>query len=405
MFKLAPFATLQVANLFSGAGSAIALLAIPWVIVDTTGASSLIAGYFLVSQVCLLLLLPVFGPIVDSIDRKTTAILLQSLGLAVQLLAAYAYFVWASYWVLLVSATTILVLRGLDQVVRQSIAQALVEKAQHRSANRKIEFVRQGVTFLSGILAIPLYHYGGVVLVLVFDAFTFLFAALCLATLPRASKTTPLAGRTRLQELARDTVALMSSRPRAAALLVLSTIPTSSVVAMNVIYPDHFLSFLGSGSEAYYLHDSVYAAAALAMAVLWTDSRRGVVDLRAGLQLSMIAFLASVVLIATLPRLEATYVAIAGFAMIAAYVRMSRSTYIMGSFAQEAQGRANATVEFAATFVSICLTASLGYLSAFLQVQYLWFVFLVVGAAGTLVLAAMPAARRDADLPAEETRP
>ncbi|MDO6589130.1 hypothetical protein DS901_04260 [Loktanella sp. D2R18] len=390
MKKLSAFATLQVANLFSGAGSAISLLAIPWVLVETTGNPALIAGYFLVSQICLLLLLPVFGPTVDSLNRKTIAIVLQLGGLGVQLVAAYSYTLWQSHWILLFSASVILVLRGLDQVIRQSIAQALVDKEQYRSANKKIEFVRQGVTFASGIVAIPIYHFGGIVFVLLVDAFTFAFAGLCLSVLPRLKMTPQLQGKASLLQLARDSVDLILSRPRASILLAVSTIPTCAVVAMNIIYPDHFRSFLNESSATYYFHDSIYAAAAMAMVILWGTRQHSPPDLCKLLSLPMAAFLFGVVLIATVPKLEATYAAIAIFAMIAAYIRMNRSTYIMDSFDDAEQGRANATVELSATMISIVLTAGLGYLSKLVGVQYLWSVFLVIGVLGVIVLLMTP---------------
>lgn len=393
MKKPSAFATLQVANFSSGAGSAISLLAIPWVLVEITGNAALIAGYFLFSQVCLMLLLPVFGPTVDSLNRKTIAIALQVGGLAVQLLAACSYMVWESYWILLFSAATILVLRGLDQVIRQSIAQTLVDKEQYRSANRKIEFVRQGITFASGIAAIPIYNFGGIVFVLCVDAFTFAFGGLCLLILPRLTLTAHLQSKIRLSQLARDSVDMMLSRPRASVLLAVSTIPTSAVAAMNVIYPDHFRTFLQESSAAYYLHNSVYAAAAMAMVILWGTRRFSAPDLRKVLYLPMSAFLLGIVLIATLPRLEATYAAIATFAMVAAFIRMSRSTYIMESFHDVEQGRANATVELSATLISVFLIACLGYLSKLVEVQYLWGVFFFIGGLGAVVLVMTPGAK------------
>lgn len=392
MKSLSAFATLQVANLFSGAGSAISLLAIPWVLIESTGNTALIASYFLVSQVCLILLLPIFGPTVDSLNRKAVAIALQIGGLAVQMLAAYCYMLWQSYWILLFSAATTLVLRGLDQVIRQSIAQALVDKTQYSSANKKIELVRQGVTFASGIAIIPIYNFGGIVFVLSVDALTFAFAGLCLSTLPQSTVTAHLQSKTRLLQLVRDSVDLMLSRPRAAVLLAVSTIPTSAVVAMNVIYPDHFHSFLHESSAAYYFHDSVYAAAALAMVILWGTRRLSAPDLRRVLIVPISAFLLGVVLIATLPRLEASYAAIATFAMVASFIRMSRSTYIMECFHDGEQGRANATVELSATLISVFLTVCLGYLSKLVGVQYLWGIFLLIGGLGAIVLVMTPGA-------------
>lgn len=374
------------ATFISGLGSSLSLMAVPWVIYEASGGLMLVSVFFVAAQLLTIVLLPWFGDLVDSRDRKAVAVGVQVAGFAFQCLAVATWLAFRRADLLAGIAALALCTRSLEQVVRLSLGHSLAEANGYRALNRRFEFVRQAVTFSAGIAGAVIFAFGGIVLVLALDCSSSLAAAVLLTRLPAA----PIAGGPALcvSSVAvrwREAIALFRRRLDLVPVLVLSTVPTSVAVAMNTIYPMHFLHFLGVSSAAYYYIDVFYALGATVL-TFYANRMGPSGATKRWLVVTLGCGLLTTISIAAIPQLAVTYASIAVSGALSAFARIARSNLIMEMLNANEQGRANGFVELAGTGMTMAFIASSGLIADLAGTRAGWSVFIGVYALALLLL-------------------
>jgi len=377
---------LKASTFVSGLGSAISILAIPWVIYEYQDSVLLVSYYFLISQILSIFLLPWFGALVDTHERVAIARNVQLTGCAFQIVTILAWIKFESPEILAITAALSLTTRSLDQVVRSSLIHAYTENRDYLKVNRVFELIRQSVTFAGALLAIVIFGAGGILLVLVIDCATFVTAAVLMNMLSKVKVMQGSSGIKSLLSRQRESRQILKKHKILAIVVAASAVPTSGVIAMSTIYPKHFADFLHTGPASYYLFDAVYAAGAICMAAIM---RRNIASAAAPLTVAVTLAIAAcfVIVISSIPSLWVTYAMIAGFASITAFIRILRTNLIMANLEPNEQGRAHGLVELVSTFLLSGLILASGLAADWVNLKTAWYVFFAANllAAGLIV--------------------
>ncbi|WP_203390646.1 hypothetical protein [Chromobacterium haemolyticum] len=243
--------TLAIA-LCSGTGIAVILSAIFLSIQESFHQAKLVAVCSIVGQVLSLALASHLGRLADSCRNTHYLRIAYAIGIATAASAALlSYFRIGNQlflYALIVTASTMTLIRILDQSTRGAILHVRLHEEKYLDATRYLELVRQGITFLSGGIAMLVIRNDSVYWACLFCIACLLVSIACSFRLdgPETNHQSTQQQKISLRHIIQKHVLHNENR----ALMLLTLLPYAMVLALNSLYPKIFTSL--SHNPVYY---------------------------------------------------------------------------------------------------------------------------------------------------------
>ena len=345
--------------LTSGISMAVFFTAIAWFI-DSTFHSSLLVSVVLSSgYIVTFFALPFIGYLTDQTTCKKMLNVIYAAGaingLAFFMINPAAQGPWLSFTVILLSTSGFTLIRASDQVIRATYMKKVLPEHQLHSANRLLEMVRQGITFLSGGIAFFILQDRSIHNVCLITLVCFSLSLLinrfiiqdsvsdCSAVAPQDTKKRAM--------YHKGYAFFMGEKKRIVELL--SLFPYICVVFLNALYPALF-THTGAPVSAYALLVIPYGLGAIAGSML--NSQRWLPSLKAVYVIFSGGFIIGLLLPLLFRDLPAVYACLFLIAFCHSHIRVRRTTLIMTQSESDTLGRILAFNEV----VFICLSTALG---------------------------------------------
>ncbi|KNB71780.1 MFS transporter [Brevibacillus reuszeri] len=184
VFAHVQFRKLFFSNLFSGFGQGMTMIGIAWYLVETTGSAQLLGSTMFTSAVLMFFIGPYLGTLIDRFSRKKMLLIENMIGFTVLcLLAIWGFFGDYAEWMLIVIYLVTTFMYQIHYPAQSALVQETFAPKHYNDINSLLEIEGQTATVLAGgVSGILLSNYGLHVVIL-FNAFTYLFAFCLLSTM------------------------------------------------------------------------------------------------------------------------------------------------------------------------------------------------------------------------------
>ncbi|MGG4493250.1 MFS transporter [Brevibacillus reuszeri] len=184
VFAHVQFRKLFFSNLFSGFGQGMTMIGIAWYLVETTGSAQLLGSTMFTSAVLMFFIGPYLGTLIDRFSRKKMLLIENLIGFTVLcLLAIWGFFGDYAEWMLIVIYLVTTFMYQIHYPAQSALVQETFAPKHYNDINSLLEIEGQTATVLAGgVSGILLSNYGLHVVIL-FNAFTYLFAFCLLSTM------------------------------------------------------------------------------------------------------------------------------------------------------------------------------------------------------------------------------
>ncbi|MCW0332087.1 hypothetical protein NB704_003476 [Pantoea ananatis] len=346
--------------LTSGVSMAVFFTAIAWFIESTFGSSLLVSTVLSSGYIITFFALPFIGHITDKTTCKRMLTIMYVLGA----INALAFFLinpgernaLLSFTVILLSTSVFTLIRASDQVIRATYMKKVLTEQKLYHANRLLEMVRQGITFLSGGVAFFILQDKSIHNVCLVMLLCFTLSLLINVFIPvdNASCAEP---ESRSRKTLRGGIYVkgydffLGEQKRVVELL--SLFPYICVVFLNALYPALFTQ-IGAPVSAYAILVVPYGLGAIAGSML--NSQRYLPTLKSVYLLFGMMFTLGLLLPLLFKTLSAVYACLFLIAFCHCHIRVRRNTLIMTQSDSQALARILSFNEI----IFICLSTALG---------------------------------------------
>lgn len=381
--------------LTSGVSMAVFFTAIAWFIESTFGSSLLVSTVLSSGYIITFFALPFIGHITDKTTCKRMLTIMYVLGainaLAFFLINPGELSALLSFTVILLSTSVFTFIRASDQVIRATYMKKVLPEQKLYHANRLLEMVRQGITFLSGGVAFFILQDKSIHNVCLVMLLCFTLSLLINVFIPvdNVSGAEP-------ESRSRKTLKggmyvkgydfFLGEQKRVVELL--SLFPYICVVFLNALYPALFTQ-IGAPVSAYAILVVPYGLGAIAGSML--NSQRYLPTLKSVYLLFGTVFTLCLLLPLLFKTLSAVYACLFLIAFCHCHIRVRRNTLIMTQSDSQALARILSFNEI----VFICLSTVLGLgLSVMADRLGFWLAWESVIGLNIVVLMLITAVRR-----------
>jgi hypothetical protein len=267
----------------------------------------------------------------------------------------------------LVIATAVVVtlVRALDQTVRTAIIHHHVAESEYMTANRWLEMVRQGITFLSGGIAIFLINKSNILLACLFCTATYAMAITLSWGLEREGTDTttdkpPLQPRT-------SVLSYINLKNPDVPAMIATLLPYSTVLSLNALYPKAFMS-IGASPAFYAALVIPYGAGAIVGS--WIKINVEKISFEKQSMALMLVFAAAMTLFGVASRPEVLFLLIFIFAFCHACVRVRRNFRLMQRVEKGRIGAVASAYEMIAIGLTIALSLTATILADSFGMRY-----------------------------------
>lgn len=345
--------------LTSGISMAVFFTAIAWFIESTFNSSLLVSVVLSSGYIVTFFALPYIAHLTD----KTTCKKMLNTMYAVGALNALAFLVinparqgaLLSFTVILLSTSVFTLIRASDQVIRSTYMKKVLPEHNLYHANRLLEMVRQGITFLSGGIAFLILQDKSIQNVCLIALFCFSLSLLINRYIPRdkANETeeSTAAAPKKPTMYHKGYVFFLGEKKRIIELL--SLFPYICVVFLNALYPALFTR-IGAPISAYAILVVPYGLGAIAGSML--NSQRWVPSLKSVYVIFGGGFIIGLLLPLLFKNLTAVYACLFAIAFCHSHIRVRRNTLIM----TQAESKELARILAFNEVLFICLSTVLG---------------------------------------------
>lgn len=343
----APLPLLLVSNAVASLGAGVAMIAIPWLLVNREGGAIIFGEIATIVNVVLFVVTPFIGPFIDSNPRKVLMISIRVFFILV-LLLIFAF----SQTEILEDSDSLLILYyvlgssfyAFNIPLRSAYVRELFDANQFVKVNAILEIENQIAAVVTGVVAIFVIERLGLDVLATINIACFAMAVVCILAIPPAEH--PLtASKTQVIPALADGFLITIRRPVVATILVAATIPYVVVIFYTILHPIALAELPDATGSTYALVELLFGAGAIIGGLLIPRLLHHTTDLRSSLELMVFVF----ALIATAQALFQTYwgfvLLAAGFGLWNSTTRILRQSILMNEFGNAEVGRVGAFLQ------------------------------------------------------------
>lgn len=370
----------------SGVSMAVFFTAIAWFIESTFNSSLLVSVVLSSGYIITFFALPYIGHLTDKTTCKKMLNIIYVAGafnaLVFLIINPVTRDSLLSFIVILLSTAVFTLIRASDQVIRSTYMKKVLPEHKLYHANRLLEMVRQGITFLSGGIAFLILQDKSIQNVCLITLFCFSLSLVINRYIPRDiinevdESTTPKPKKLTIYH--NGYVFFLGDKKRIIELL--SLFPYICVVFLNALYPALFTR-IGAPVSAYAILVVPYGLGAIIGSMLNTQS--WVPTLKSVYIIFGSGFIIGLLLPLLFKSLPAVYICLFVIAFCHSHIRVRRNTLIMTQAESKELARILAFNEV--LFICLSTVLSLG-LSLIADQLDFWLAWEIVIALNSMVL-------------------
>lgn len=350
---------ISLSALTSGISMAVFFTAIAWFIENTFNSTLLVSVVLSSGYIVTFFALPYIGHLTDKTTCKRMLNSIYIAGavnaLAFLLINPARHGALFAFAVILLSTSVFTLIRASDQVIRSTYMKKVLPEHSLYHANRLLEMVRQGITFLSGGIAFLILQDKSIQNVCLIALVCFSLSLLINRYIPQdkvnETRETTIANGKRLTMYHKGYAFFLGEKKRIIELL--SLFPYICVVFLNALYPALFTR-IGAPVSAYALLVVPYGLGAIAGSMI--NSQRWAPSLKSVYVVFGSGFIIGLLLPLLFKNLPAVYGCLFAIAFCHSHIRVRRNTLIMTQSASQELARILAFNEV----LFICLSTALG---------------------------------------------
>ncbi|NWA72608.1 hypothetical protein HX775_11850 [Serratia proteamaculans] len=370
----------------SGVSMAVFFTAIAWFIESTFNSSLLVSVVLSSGYIITFFALPYIGHLTDKTTCKKMLNIIYVAGafnaLVFLIINPATHDSLLSFIVILLSTAVFTLIRASDQVIRSTYMKKVLPEHKLYHANRLLEMVRQGITFLSGGIAFLILQDKSIQNVCLIALICFSLSLVINRYIPRDIINEVDASRTpepkKLTMYHKGYVFFLGDKKRIIELL--SLFPYICVVFLNALYPALFTR-IGAPVSAYAILVVPYGLGAIVGSMLNTQS--WVPTLKSVYVIFGSGFIIGLLLPLLFKNLPAVYICLFMIAFCHSHIRVRRNTLIMTQAESKELARILAFNEV--LFICLSTVLSLG-LSLIADRLDFWLAWEIVIALNSMVL-------------------
>lgn len=255
------------ANIVSGIGTGITMIAIPWYLINREGGEAIFGYATLVSSAVLFFLSPYIGVVVDRVSRKRVLLFCQGVGTLFML----PFAVWAflrhdlATWQLVLIQFGGLLYYNTQIPALYAFCQEIFHPSQYQKLTSTMEIQNQFASMISGGLASLLIEKWDASVILGIDAFTYLVGFLLFLGIPYAFTLRKNEGKqAKVWADIKEGYLYLKERPQITLFLFCTLLPFLVVMVGNYLNPIYVRSTLQADASILGISSMVFAIGAVA---------------------------------------------------------------------------------------------------------------------------------------------
>jgi len=334
---------LLLANVTGSVGSGVTIIAVPWLLVHRANGDQLYGWATLGTTIALFLFMPYYGAWLDRHSRKTMLLAGELFGF----FATISMAVWAlatgrvETWQLVVSYFSGMLYYTLHYPAKYAFLQQIFARSQYQSLMGLLEIQGQAAMMIAGGLGSVLVDRVPLAVILLFDAFTYLFSFFVQSTLSyesthlRDAATIPPAN---VWHSMAEGWRWLRERPRLSVYFACTLVPFIVVMVGNYLFPIYVSEVLHASAAVFGVGEIAFAIGAMLAGALvpLLVTHRGAGH---AIVVANLLCLASVAAIVVAPVRPAYYAAVLLFGFGNAGTRVARSTLLFLAVPNAVMGR------------------------------------------------------------------
>ena len=359
------FLLLLFSNAIASVGTGIAMIAVPWLLVQTEGGTLLFSGLATAVNFGLFIIMPLTGPVIDALPRKALMVLIRVIFvvcLAVIAIVAYLAKGYNDNFLLIFYYTLGAVFYAVNIPLRSAFVKELFDDNSFARVNAVLEIENQVAAVVTGLAAIMIVDHFGLGSLALLNIICLSLAAGSLMCIRQSEATRRVQMRPMRGSLT-DGLRLLMMRPVLLTLIAAASLPYVVVILYTVIHPVALASFAVASGKTYALVELLFAVGAIiggyAVATITISGRSMEQTLE-----WMIWMFALVAILQLIFQSLWGFIVLAGaFGFWNAVIRIMRQTVLMTSFRPDEVGRISA---FLQSWIMLLRSCGLAMLSVVL---------------------------------------
>ncbi|MEH0154233.1 MFS transporter [Limibacter armeniacum] len=254
-------------NMLSHIGTGISMIALPWILIKEFEGEQSYAITIVLLNLFNILILPYAGTLIDRFSRKSIMLLVEGVGLTLNLLfIVLAVMLDEASWQLMALIFLNGTLYSFHYPSRFALAQEVTPTAYYKQINSWLEIQGQTAFILAGGLTGVLLEYTSLPMVLLIDALSYFFGFLMLANIKVEKKEVTTIAHIPAETVGnkiREGIIFFKQSPRLAALFLGGAIPFSIVMTLHYVVPIHVAKTLEESAQIMGWHEGIWAIGAM----------------------------------------------------------------------------------------------------------------------------------------------
>jgi predicted MFS family arabinose efflux permease len=341
------FLLLLFSNAIASVGTGIAMIAVPWLLVQTEGGIVLFGGLATAVNFGLFIIMPLVGPVIDALPRKALMVLIRLVFvtcLAVIAITAYLAKGFNDNFLLIPYYILGAAFYAVNIPLRSAFVKELFDDSSFARVNAVLEIENQVAAVVTGLAAIMIVDHFGLGSLALLNIICLLLAAGSLMCIQQSKAKRRIQSRPIRGSLT-DGLRLLMMRPALLTLIAAACLPYVVVILYTVIHPVALASFVGASGKTYALVELLFAVGAIIggyMVANITISGRTMEQILE----RMIWMFALVAILQLIFQSLWGFIVLAGaFGFWNAVIRIMRQTVLMTSFQPDEVGRISAFLQ------------------------------------------------------------
>ena len=259
---------LLLANSTSSIGSGVTIIAVPWMLVHRPNGDQLYGWITLGTTIALFLIMPHYGAWLDRHSRKTMLLASELFGFTATIsMAAWAFLTGhVATWQLVFSYFSGMLYYTLHYPAKYAFLQQIFVRSQYQSLMGLLEIQGQSAMVIAGGLGSVLIDRVPLALILLIDAFTYLFSFLVQSTIPYAATHLDAVAGTAPPKVWHSIVEgwrWLHERPRLTVFFACTLVPFILVMVSNYLFPIYVAEVLHASSTVFGRGEIAFAVGAM----------------------------------------------------------------------------------------------------------------------------------------------
>ncbi len=355
-------------SLCSGIANGILLISIPWMVLTNSGSVTNIAIMTVVPYIATVILMPKFSSIVDRFPKKNIcySVILLSLILYAFLITITTHTDLSLLKFYLIISVAI-VIRAMQQLSFTILSHSTVSDNDYYNLNRHLEFIRQLISLLSGVIIAILVSYSLKNILICSILLTAVSVALIIPI--KAYSKNIIAKAEDIGFL--STVSYLMKNKTLFKILLILIVPYILVMVQNIIYPIYFLDSLSLDKIHYALFTVPYGLGALSSIYISKLTIR-ITNTKIFLCTLIFLYATNILLLSIFTNYLLTYFVLFNFSLLHCLIRIERMTIIMKSYDTRHIARICSFFDIIALISIVMLSLMVGLIIDYSSCSYAW---------------------------------